>query len=346
MEFLNPQTFADLYPLFPRIAAGSVAVLGNPMNEGLEPPGSSGWLGIWSSGSTGMPKLVWRRWDDLVKETVAHDFLRSWIWATPFAPTSFAGVQVALQAWVSSGSVIQLNTNWTDAWRCLRENRVQALSCTPTYADLLLQHDASTETVDRWQPLQITLGGEMMRPGIGHRLQARFPQCHFTVVYASAEFGVLLKTHRLDGWYELAELQRRYPRWRVAQGELEVQFQGAWKATGDLVELKEALLRVAGRVDDVANVAGTKVNLSEVSSLAEKVPGVRRAVAFAQSSGITGQVVGLKIELDLGANQREVTGSLEAFLRASLRKEAWPRALEFGEVGLGANSKRESGRPR
>jgi acyl-coenzyme A synthetase/AMP-(fatty) acid ligase len=86
-----------------------------------------------------------------------------------------------------------------------------------------------------------------------------------------------MKTHRLDGWYEIESLAKRHPHWRVNAGVLEVQLGEHWQTTGDQVELKGDLLRVIGRADAVANVAGTKVSHAEVSDLAEQVLGVRRA---------------------------------------------------------------------
>jgi acyl-CoA synthetase (AMP-forming)/AMP-acid ligase II len=164
------------------------------------------------------------------------------------------------------------------------------------------------------------------------------------VVYATTEFGVLLKTHRLDGWYEVASLERRHAEWRVSQGILEIKKDRVWYSTGDLVERQGELMRVIGRAGEVANVAGTKVNLAEVSGAAEEVAGVRRAMAMAESNTITGQIVCLKYVVERGYKPEEVQRRLEEHLRLRLRKEAWPRRYEEGETGLGNNAKRVQSR--
>ena len=153
----------------------------------------------------------------------------------------------------------------------------------------------------------------------------------------------MAKTHRLDGWCEIASLQKMYPRWRERGGVLEVEHRGAWQSTADLVEIKGDLFRVVGRADAVANVAGRKVRLAQVSELAEQVRGVRRAVATAVHNSVAGQVVGLKYAIEPGFEAALVAEELGNHLRARLSKEAWPRFWELDEVGPVNNAKRLAG---
>jgi len=264
---------ADLFPVFDRLERGESILLGKPAAEPIASPPIGTCLGVRSSGSTGMPKVVWRRWEALRAEVRSNPQISGWHWASPFRPESFAGVQAALQAWATNGSITSLDNRWTNLWETARTKPWHALSCTPTFLDLLLQNESTPSSAP--DPVQITLGGEVLRPHCGARFANRFPATRFTVVYASAESGVLLKTHRLDGWYEAASLERRYPQWRIRDGVLELQdAQGTWCSTGDRVEQDGGLLRVVGRADRVANVAGTKVNLDEIGRMAESIPGI------------------------------------------------------------------------
>jgi acyl-CoA synthetase (AMP-forming)/AMP-acid ligase II len=311
-------------------------------------------------------------------------------------------------------------------WRTLEAEGVDALSCTATFADLLIQNEPANG--GGWSPKQITLGGEPLRERTGARLRDRWPDARTLAIYAAAEFGVLLKTSRTDGWYEIEGLEER--RWRVAPealkeccdssqllsmgghhpdsvespessrkpsggntekkaamncrspkaraggvsesdnnraerdrqtqrvgpeggrikqpitGVLEIEVeengQREWRSTGDRVEVdwEAGLMRVVGRADDVANVAGTKVSLAEVAAAAEEVPGVRRAVAVAVDNPVTGQVVGLRFALEDGADEGDVRRRMEDFLRGKLPKPAWPRDWRVDEVGVGVNAKR------
>jgi acyl-coenzyme A synthetase/AMP-(fatty) acid ligase len=332
---------ADLFPVFDRLERGESILLGAAATGSVAPLQDGAWLGVRSSGSTGIPKVIWRRWEALRTEVRSNPQISGWHWASPFRPESFAGVQAALQAWATGGSITSLDTRWDHAWQIAHSNPWQAISCTPTYLDLLLQNEPASERP--LDPVQITLGGEVLRPSCGSRFALRFSQTRFTVVYASAEWGVLLKTHRLDGWYEADSLERRHPRWRIVDGVLELpDAQGAWCSTGDRVELNDQLLRVVGRADRVANVAGTKVNLDEIGRMAESIPGVRRALAVAEPNPITGQIIVLRYapEGGPGADPDGVEQRLSTALRGLLPKPAWPRKWIRDELQPGANAKR------
>lgn len=346
MHRIQPEQLEDLFPVFDRMASGDPVLLGLPGDAAdlsPTPPGPGAWLGVRSSGSTGVPKVVWCEWSRLCAEARVDGRTAGWRWMSPFHPTSFAGVQVALQAWRGGGAVGSLTSDWDSSWRRLAAARCDALSSTPTYLDLLLQNEPAGHGAE--DPRQVTLGGEVLRPALGERLRRRFPSASFTVVYASAEFGVLLKTHRLDGWYGTEALEHRHRGWRVGDGMLEVSVDGVWRATGDLVEVRDGLVRVVGRGDRVANVAGTKVNLDEVARHAEEVPGVRRALAVPAPSPVTGQVVCLRFAPEPGADPAEVRGRLEAHLRSALPKPAWPRQWDLDPLLPARNAKRSLGGP-
>jgi acyl-CoA synthetase (AMP-forming)/AMP-acid ligase II len=281
--------------------------------------------------------MQWRAWQELRTGAVIRPDVQGWTWASPYQPWTFAGVQVALQAWATGGRVLSLGTDWQAAWILLARERVQAVSATPTYLDLWLQEEPHPQLP--WEPRQITLGGEPLRPAVGTRLRQRFPRCRFTVIYAMAEWGVLLKTGRLDGWYERDSLDRAGA-WRVVEGTLEIQRGDCWWRTGDRLEVQGNLVRVPGRGDQVANVAGTKVSLIEVAELAEQVPGVQRALALAEANPVTGQIITLKYAVARGFVSDQVLLELQRVLRERLRKEAWPRRWVLDEVGPGPNAKR------
>lgn len=335
----------NLFKIFDRLESGESAALSpDGSAEAVDcPPSAAGpVIGVFSSGSTGRPERVWRAWSGIKAELRVHAGTRGWTWASPFAPWSFAGVQAAAQAWAAGGWFLPLGRDWAENWAVLNCGRVEALSCTPTFLELMLRHIPAHGT--QWRPFQVTLGGEVLRPDAGKRFRRAFPKSRFRVVYASAEHGVLLKTPRLDGWYELLALNKRHPDWRIEAGELQLRRGGEWLGTGDLAETRKGLIRVIGRVDNVANVAGTKVNLDEVSRLAEQVSGVRQALASAVPSAVSGQIVLLRFMPEEGMNPDALQERLEEHLRQHLRKEAWPRRWERGEIEAGPNGKRRISR--
>jgi len=189
-----------------------------------------------------------------------------------------------------------------------------------------------------WNPRQITLGGEVLHPRAGAWFAARFPRARFTVVYAAAEFGLLLKTRRLDGWYELESFSRRHA-WRAAAEGVELRRGETWHLLPDVLEFRGELVRVAGRRDQVANVGGAKVDLNQVAAAALGVPGVLRALPGWVADPILGQIVTLQCELEPGASELALRPLLEIRLRETLAKPAWPRRWDFGPIPLGPNVK-------
>lgn len=248
-----------------------------------------------------------------------------------------------MQAWVARGSCLALGGEWASDWGLLARERPEVLSATPTYADLLALSEPpwnESVTVQAWSPRQLTLGGEPLRPAVARRIRARFPAARWTVVYASADLGLIAKTHREDGWFSPADLCAGWEGFRVSDGKLELGRAGFWVDTGDRVEWGDDGFRVLGRTGAVANVGGTKVALAEVEALAESVPGVQQARAQAVPSGVSGEIVGLRYAVVAGADPAGVRLELERVLRVGLRREAWPRVWEETASGLGPNAKK------
>jgi acyl-coenzyme A synthetase/AMP-(fatty) acid ligase len=349
MTFLTSSRLDDLFPLFERMDNEACAIALAPAQPTLpQTPDperdfpEESWLGVTSSGSTGLPRLIWKKWSDLRSSASRKHLLLNCPWASPFQPWTYAGVMVALQAWVGNSTILSLTSDWDSNWQDLLRHQIQAISCTPTFLDLQMQSvGLASREANPWSPIQITLGGEPLRPGLGLRLTEWFPKTRYTVIYATAELGTLLKSHTLDGWYDIASLESRFTGWRLVQGTLEVLIDERWVSSSDTIEIHDGKMRVIGRSDNVANVAGSKVNLAEISRLAEEVPGILHAVAVAENSSITGQIVCLKYALINDANESSGTQRrLEEHLRKHLPKEAWPRRWVQSAVGMGPNSKR------
>lgn len=181
MRWHFPRALEDLFEVFADLETGesaALAVTGVPAPEVKPlPPGIEGpVLGVLSSGSTGKPKLVWKSWRELLAEVRLGEGHAVRTWASCFEPTSFAGVQVALQAWKTGCRIFSLTNDWRASWKLLDKGRPQALSGTPTFLDLLLQNEeapAASPPV-QWQPRQITLGGEVLRSALGGAVSSAF----------------------------------------------------------------------------------------------------------------------------------------------------------------------------
>ena len=305
------------------------------------PPPFPGSIGVYSSGSTGRPKLVWKDVDRLRKDCSRHSNHESCTWATCFVPSSFAGVQVAVQAVISGGTVVHLGTDWTDNLRLLHQTKPEIMTATPTFLDLLHQtlkhYPAAT-----WQPRQITLGGEPIRPTTTCILDNHFPTTRVTLIYAAAETGMIAKSHRKDGWYPFSSLRQRFDGWRRVNGELQLLRNNEWIKTGDHCEIQQDHFRIVGRMDRVIHVGGVKVCLDDIETMAENFPEVSRALAFAKENPVTGHVVALILEPSTVLRDQSMLDNIAEKMRSQLPKPAWPRWIAWGKVREMKNGKRKS----
>ncbi|HIG26787.1 MAG TPA: long-chain fatty acid--CoA ligase [Verrucomicrobiales bacterium] len=354
-------SFSNLFSVFEELDRGDTSIIleSDGKSKCTDDSPDSQCLGVLTSGTTGQPKTIWHEWGSLKLDTQTSSRRHGWKWASCFLPGTYAGVQVALQAWMNQGQVYSLRNDWHFNWDLVKAESVNAISCTPTFLDLWIQNEpvrSESECSDaRWQPEQITLGGESLRENAGARFRHRFPKSRFSVIYASTELGVIYKTSRTDGWYESGDLHPRYAEWRIddcsGSGCLELQLAESrqWLSTGDLAEASEGLVRISGRREDVANVGGIKVNLALVEQAAEQVDGILRVKAFSKPNPVTGEIVGLVYEPSswkgigselAGSNQEDLENIMMGQLRLKLPKVAWPRVLLVGKIEVGENGKK------
>jgi long-chain acyl-CoA synthetase len=288
-------------------------------------------VGLYSSGSTGNPRFMWRDKEDLEKDCSSQDCIKGWTWATCYAPWTFAGTHLACQAGRSGGRVIHLSNEWTSNQLRLNHLQPEAIAATPTFMDLLIR-TREKSIPSEWQPRQITLGGEILKTTTGRRILAAFPGSRLTVIYARAETGILAKTDRADGWYPLSSLEKRCSSWKLVDHTLHIQRNSAWINCMDLCEVKDQHFRVFGRSNRLIQIGGEMVSLDQVETIAESHPEVRYACATSKSNPIVGQVIALTIEVTGSNHTQELEEHVLRYLRGRLPKPAWPRWIQWGPL--------------
>ncbi len=302
-------------------------------------PHKNGMIGVYSSGSTGKPKLNWWNLELLLKNCSKSGSTEGWTWATCYHPWSFAGVQLACQAHVSKGKVLFLGRDWKKNHSLLQNENPQALSATPTFIDLLIQStNPSNESNE--SPKQITMGGEILRPPTGARIQEAFPASRKTLIYATAELGIIAKTNRMDGWFPLTSLKQQFSNFKLTDNVLNLEFQGTWVSTRDLCELEGDHFRITGRLDRVLNIGGEKICLDQIETVAESFQEVRRANAQAKPNAITGYIVALDLEPTTPDADDALLDDIMNQMRKLLPKPAWPRWYSWNKIREMNNGKR------
>lgn len=303
-----------------------------------------------TSGTTGIPKIVPHTLDSLAR-TVRRDPLgRSPVWGLVLDMTRFAGLQVALQAFLGGGTLAAADRHGpvADQIAWLSDRGVTHMSATPTLWRRLLMAPG----LDRLALRQITLGGEIADQGVLDALAARFPDARITHIYASTEAGVGFAVNDRRAGFPLAFLD--HPPGgvgiRIAEGLLwlrppdgrQVRYLGGQDITvdadghvltGDRIEITGDRALFLGRDSGVVNVGGVKVWPERVERTIAAVPGVGLAQVAAKPSPITGALLmATVVPADPGADTEALRDAILAQCRATLEREAVPTRIRFADT--------------
>lgn len=319
-----------------------------------ELPGEDGWSGsstvtVLTSGTTGEPKAVRHSWESLSRPVRKGPRTAAPKWLLAYRPHLYAGLQVALQCFADTGSLIvpDVDMDLRSAAQFMCATGVQFASATPSYwRQLLMFSDAA---VLRRVPLvQITIGGEIVDQVLLDNIRRCFPKVRLVHIYATTELGRCFSvTDGMAGFpasyldvvlHDGVEL-------RVEKGELLVRSpnsmrmydphsssQGAFAeyfATGDLVELKGDRVYFVGRRSDMINVAGSKVHPIEVERTIRAVPGVSDVRVFGTSSSIAGELVACEIVPAPGQDREALKGAVIRRCRSQLASQQQPRSIRL-----------------
>lgn len=253
-------------------------------------------LELYTSGSTGLPKLVRHRLDSLTRTLRIGERHAEDVWALAFNPTHIAGIQVLLQAFFNGNTLVDVfGLSRAEIQTRLQAQAVTHLSATPTFYRLLLPVDATLPSLR-----SLTLGGERSDAALLAQLRAAFPSARLHNLYASTEAGTLLVADGdLFGIHPAVEGKIRIQDGQLwVARELLAEFQGrevgSWYATGDRVEVisdTPLRFRIVGRENDFINVGGSKVDPAEVECALRAFPGVTEARVYGRPSSVVGTLL-------------------------------------------------------
>ena len=286
-------------------------------------------LELYTSGSTGLPKLVRHRLNSLTRTLRVGVNYSEDVWALAFNPTHIAGIQVLLQAFFNGNTLVDVFGLPRDKVNHqLRCQSVSHLSATPTFYRLLLPLEDHLPTLR-----SITLGGERADEFLLAKLRTAFPTAKIHNLYASTEAGTLLVSDgeffgihpALDGKVRIVEGRL------VVARELLAEFEGRsadeWYSTGDRVEVvseKPLRFSIIGRDNDFINVGGAKVDPDEVESALREFPGVIEARVYGRSNS----VVGTLLCADYTSTLPLVESELRLHLATRLQPHKVPRMIK------------------
>jgi long-chain acyl-CoA synthetase len=95
--------------------------------------------------------------------------------------------------------------------------------------------------------------------------------------------------------------------------------------TDDLVEMRDGEVALTGRVSDLINIAGKKVNPREVEQIILQIEGVRQVKVYGEPAGARGEVVAAAIV----ANPEVTREAVRAFCQERLSSHKVPRIVKL-----------------
>jgi acyl-CoA synthetase (AMP-forming)/AMP-acid ligase II len=287
---------------------------------------------IFSSGSTGRPKPTVWTWQALLNAPIGAASRTRRAIVIQYPLNCFAGVQALIYA-LRNGCGIYFNSgpNWLAQLEAHRNDDPVCILATPSFWRAWLFGREGRVRCN--PPLElIALGGEPADQGLLTRLTLIFPNVRLAHTYASTEFGSLFAV--IDGaeGFPASLLERPLAsgaKIKIDAGELFVERDGGWRATGDLVEIRGDRVIFAGRKSELVNVAGWTVSLPLIEAALHAVPGVVGMKATSRPNAIAGHVIVLEVKLAPSMDAEVVREALLQQARIRLAPHERPRAICF-----------------
>ena len=302
-------------------------------------------LMILTTGTTGSPKGVRYTWSSLVAQAKRKPDLSGSRWLLAYHLNHFAGIQMLVHILLNQASlVIPGSSGITDAIQAMKNFHVEYVSATPTFWRLLIAQLTSEEA--RELPIrQVTLGGEAVSESLLAALEDYFPSACISQVFAATEVGSCFSVRDRKKGIPRSLLDRDEDaevQIKIVDGELYVRSkygmlgyygepesgEPVWRATGDLVEIRDDRIYFVGRKSETINVGGVKVHPLPIEELVQRVPGVTLAHAYGKPNPVTGQIVAL----DAVPDKEVDLSKLEADIRSAcqtLSRHSRPRIIRF-----------------
>jgi len=310
----------------------ALALIGPPGELGTGPPEvATEWV-MFTSGTSGNPKLAVHTLAGLAGAIRPVAGAHSPVWGTFYDIRRYGGLQVLLRALIGGGSIVISAPEEPLAGFLARVvgAGVTHLTGTPSHWRRALMSPAAAALAPRY----VRLSGEVADQGVLDALRARFPGVPVAHAYASTEAGVGFEVGDGREGFPAALVEDRAAEvaMRVVGGALQIRsprtaigyLDGAplrdaagWVDTGDVVERRGDRYHFVGRRTGVINIGGLKAHPEEIEAAINQHPAVSMSRARARRSPITGAIVVADVVLAEGA---ETGDGLRADILAHCRR--------------------------
>lgn len=286
-------------------------------------------IGIFTSGTTGEPKIALHRWESIESSSkfVPKDLFNQ-TWLLSYAPWGYAGLQVFFSAWNSQGRLYYRAEQIKEVCTDIIKHGVSIISATPTFWKMLISAWPQGLKVPTLQ--QATLGGEIVEQSVIDLIASFFHPLRLTHIYASTEAGsAIVVSDRLAGFpLELLEKTTKSgSKFRIRDDELQINStvgmenyvnhpsikNEEWIKTGDLVQIRNDRVYFLGRTDGRINSGGRKVCPEEIEQVINNLDYVKDCLVYEKKSPIVGNLImaDLVMKEDTPFNPAEIKQQLK-----------------------------------
>lgn len=230
---------------------------------------------------------------------------------------------------------------------CIEKFKVQALTTTPTFLNLLLISEVYSQfNLDSLQV--INYGSEVMSETVLDKIHQLFPGIRLSQAYGLSEVGVLPAKSK-DSNSLFIKFEKNNVETRVVGGLLEIKSASSmlgylnannlltddgWFKTGDAVEVNGEYVRILGRQSEMINVGGEKVYPAEIEKVIEKFPGVEQVSVYSEVNSITGQIVVAKIKVNRLDDAKKIRICIREFCNELLPAYKIPQKIKLVDSDL------------
>jgi long-chain acyl-CoA synthetase len=318
--------------------------------DGLRAKNHAG-LVLFSTGTTGRPKAILH---DLTLFLKRYEIPRPTLRTINFLLFDhIGGINTLLHTLFNKGVVVAPEERTVNSvLETCRKYEVEVLPTTPTFLRLMLMSGAVPGKVPLCLKV-ITYGTERMDQPTLNELCNLLPRVDFRQTFGMSELGILrVKSEARDSLF--MKIGGEGVETRVLNNVLQIRSSTRmlgyinapspfdsedWYDTKDVVEEKNGLYRVVGRISDIINVGGLKFMASEVERVALEFPNVSLVSAYSRRNPITGEHVELKVQ-PIKENLLDKQ-ALMTYLKSRLQPHMVPKRILIEEVSIGHRFKKE-----
>jgi len=300
-------------------------------------------IGIFSSGTTADPKLIYQSVQRLLKSVRISEEYKHSRWGFTYNPSHSAGIQVFLQAICNQATLYDLyKSSRQEILTTLAQEKITHISATPTFYRMLAPYDFKLPELQ-----SITFNGEKSTIELLESVKQTSKNARIRNIYGSTESGPLMSSEntvfqvpkRIINSIKIENEELLLKAHLVSESVNDAE----WYHTGDLVKVitEEPLtIEFVTRKTRILNVGGQNVNPQEVEEVILTHPSVQDVRVFGRSNRLIGNLVMAEVKILDGHEIREKV--LIDFCKEKLAKYKVPRMIKIvDEIKAGRTGKKE-----